>query len=82
MTEVTEQRSGLESQSKAEHQEMRFERIKCNHMVAQIQGEGDTRGEWKRFRYGMKAVVHLWNRDHDNSDQAERHKQKKQQREE
>lgn len=40
MAGVTEQRSGLESQSKAEHQEKRFERIKCNHVVAQIQGVG------------------------------------------
>jgi len=41
MTGVREQRSGLESQPKAERQEKRFERIKCNHMVAQIQGEGE-----------------------------------------
>lgn len=54
MTGVTEQRSGLESQSKAEQQENSFERIKCNHMVAQIQGG-----------YGKQAVVQLWNRDHD-----------------
>lgn len=44
MPGVTEQRSGLESQSKAEHQEKRFERIKCNHMVAQMQGGGEGAG--------------------------------------
>lgn len=53
MIEVAEQRSGLESQSKAEHQEKRFERIKCNHMVAQIQGGGGCRGGEKK--------VQVWN---------------------
>lgn len=59
MTGVTEQRSGLKSQSKAEHQEKRLERIKCNHMVVWIQG-----GDKKKFRYEIKAVVQLWNTDH------------------